>query len=132
MDFLFANYAAGVEARCFRKLVVHRQHKSTFMMYKTDKFLRVRVEDANRLPIDCMVYQIEPDVFWTRSLYDENEPQVFNSAVDAKKMLDSYVDVWQRKKASSVFHETVSSEILGDRFYECSIREAILFEGRRG
>jgi hypothetical protein len=126
MDHLVQRYAAGVDVRHFQKLKVYTRGKTTkFMMCRSERFLRVRVEDRSSHPIDCMVYQIEPDLYWTRSLYAEGVPQVFDSPEDAGMMLASYVHDWMTGHKSNRVHEGIIG-IDDDEFYGSSPGDAIL------
>lgn len=116
---------AGLDVRYFENITVHRYNRTKFMMCRKKNFLRVRVEEPHGCPIDCMVYQIEPDVFWTRSLYDEEVPQVFYSPDDAHQMIVSYVQMWKAKQHKKRVQEDMD-RIPDEQFYECCPRDALL------
>jgi hypothetical protein len=124
MDYLVSKYAAGVDVRHFQNLAIYTREKTKFMMRRHRSFVRVRVEGPHQPPIDCMVYQIEPDVYWTRSLYGETQPQVFYTRNDAKQMMVSYVHAWRntsnKQSTGQIMHD--------DDFFGCSPGRAVLWE----
>lgn len=123
MDYL--QRYAGIDVRHFENITVHRLNRTKFMMCRKKNFLRVRVEEPHGCPIDCMVYQIEPDVFWTRSLYDEEAPQVFATADEAQQMIASYIQMWRTKQHKKRV-DAAMEMMPDDQFYECSPRDALL------
>lgn len=124
MDVL-QTFSRPVDARHFKNLVVHRQDKTVFMMTQKKDFIRLRVEQPRKTPIDCMLYQIEPDVFWTRSLYEEDHPQQFYSADDALAMLETYVHTWIGKNSKRQQEDTIPP-LSEEDFFGRAPRDALL------
>lgn len=93
------------------------------MMRRHPNFIRIRVQEARRQPIDCMMYEIEPGVFWTRSLYHENSPQICHSLDEATEMMQLYVDEWTRQKYKSTKVDDASEP---EDFFTCSPKRALL------
>lgn len=124
MDVLHT-FSRPADARHFKNLVVHRYDKTVFMMTKKKDFIRIRVEQPRKTPIDCMLYQIEPDVFWTRSLYEEDHPQQFYNPDDALGMLETYVHTWMGKNSKKQQQQDIP-QISEEDFFGLSPRDALL------
>lgn len=123
MDVL-KSFARPANARHFKNLVVHRYDQTVFMMTQKKGFIRVRVQEPRKLPIDCMLYQIEPDVFWTRSLYEEDTPQQFYTPEDALAMMETYVHMWMGKNGRK--HNEEIHVVSEEEFFESAPRDALL------
>lgn len=104
------------------KLIKH--DKTMVRLVKRENFLRVRVFQPHRHVFDAMVYKMDSNSYWVRSLYDEDVPDHVENLEDAHILLETSFEDWCRKPSRRKIQEY---DTMDDHdFFTTTPKDAIL------